>query len=137
MKTFRIKTEVKQTCMEGHSGPILKIIVLEPSKIFKYRSAADNVADSVKIITASSDNSLLLWDYEKMSVVSKVKSAKTSEITCATFLFKCNLVGTGHEDGQIRLWNLEISSSIQLNSGDSQKRHLNTISCITSIIWND
>ena len=57
--------------MDGHSGPILKIIVLEPSKLLRYRT--DHVVDSTKIITASSDNTLLLWDYEKMSVVSKFK----------------------------------------------------------------
>lgn len=53
-----------------------------------------------------------------------------------TFLPNCCLVATGHEDGAIRLWNLEINSSVLLKCHDSQ-RHKNTISCIHACRWKD
>lgn len=36
MKTYRLKQEVKQQNMAGHTGPILKMIALEPSKLERY-----------------------------------------------------------------------------------------------------
>jgi hypothetical protein len=33
MKSYKLKKEVKQQNMAGHTGPILKIIALEPSKL--------------------------------------------------------------------------------------------------------
>lgn len=59
---------------------------------------------------------------------------KNSELSCVTFLFKSCLVATGHEDAAIRLWNMEINSSVLLKQTDS-KRHLNTISCIHATSW--
>ena len=53
-----------------------------------------------------------------------------------TFLFKSCLVATGHEDGALRLWNMEINSSVLLKCGES-KKHTNTISCVHGCIWND
>lgn len=53
-----------------------------------------------------------------------------------TFLTSCCLVATGHEDGAIRLWNLEINSSVLLKC-DERQRHRNTISCIHGCRWKD
>lgn len=52
--------------MVGHKGPILKIIVLEPSKLEKLTQ--ESIPDDPKIITCSLDNTICLWDFEKMSV---------------------------------------------------------------------
>ena len=46
-----------------------------------------------------------------------------------TFLANCCLVATGHEDGALRLWNLEISSSVVLKSPKGGN-HVNSISYI-------
>jgi WD40 repeat protein len=72
-----------------------------------------------------------------MSTISTLESPKTSELTCITFLYRCFLVASGHEDGAIRLWNMEINSSVLLKCHDQEKRHTNTISCITSTFWKD
>jgi len=57
--------------MQGHTGTILKIIPLEPERLVdcKYQ----NLKDSPKIITASSDNTIILWDYEKNEIISRVE----------------------------------------------------------------
>ena len=61
---------------------------------------------------------------------------ENSELSCMTFLLNCCLVATGHEDGAIRLWNLEINSSVTLKCEDYYK-HSNSISCIRAVIWKD
>lgn len=58
-----------------------------------------------------------------------MESPPDSEISCMTFLVNCCLVATGHEDGSIRLWNMEINSSVTLRCED-QHKHKNSISCI-------
>jgi WD40 repeat protein len=133
LKSFRIKKETKSHNMVGHTGPILKIIALEPSKMEKIMN--EKIPDTTKVITASLDNTILLWDYEKMEILSKMEAPKNSELTCITFLYNCCLVASGHEDGAIRLWNMEINSSVLLRCTDPNKKHTNTISCITSTIW--
>ena len=120
--------------MEGHTEPILKIIVLEPSRML--RAEEEKVPDTAKVITCSLDNTILLWDFEKMEIITKMEAPEHSELSCMTFLQNCCLVATGHEDGAIRLWNMEINSSVLLKCNESQ-RHKNTISCIHSTIWKD
>lgn len=120
--------------MEGHTDAILKIIVLEPSKMIT--SHEDKIPDTPKVITASFDNSILLWDYEKLEIITKMEAPEHSELSCMTFLPNCCLVATGHEDGAIRLWNLEINSSVLLKCHDSQ-RHRESISCIHGCKWKE
>jgi WD40 repeat protein len=60
---------------------------------------------------------------------------ENSEISCMTYLLDSCLVATGHEDGALRLWNLEISSSVLLKSTKGGK-HLSSISCIVTEIVN-
>ncbi len=98
------------------------------------RAAEEKIPDTPKVITCSLDNTILLWDFEKLETITKMEAPEDSEISCMTFLYNCCLVATGHEDGAIRLWNLEINSSVLLKSNESQK-HDNTISCIHGAIW--
>ena len=64
-----------------------------------------------------------------MDVINVLESPESSEVSCMTFLANCCLVATGHEDGAIRLCNLEISSSVVLKS-QKGGNHTNSISCI-------
>lgn len=118
--------------MEGHTAPILKIIVLEPSKMERFLN--EKIPDDPKVLTCSLDNSIILWDFEKMEQITRIEAPKNSELSCMTFLYNCCLVATGHEDGAIRLWNLEINSSVLLKCHEAQ-RHTNTISCVHSANW--
>ena len=61
--------------------------------------------------------------------INVLESPENSELSCMCFLPNCCLVATGHEDGAIRLWNLEISSSVVLKSPKGGN-HSNSISCI-------
>ena len=110
--------------MSGHTGPILKIITLEPEKHSK-----EKVKDDAKILTCSLDNTIRYWDAKDMVTMTIMESPETSELSCMTFLQNCGLVATGHEDGAVRIWNLEINSFVTLKCDDKLK-HTNTISCI-------
>jgi WD40 repeat protein len=89
------------------------------------------VKDKPKVVTSSVDNTIRLWDFKKpeIDVINVLEAPESSEISSMTFLPKACLVATGHEDGVIRLWNLEISSSVVLKSTKGGK-HSNTISCL-------
>lgn len=115
--SFRIKKGVVSQDMEGHTEPIIKIVVLEPSKMIQ--SADEKIPDTPKVITCSLDNTILLWDFDKLEVITRMEAPEKSELSCMTFLKSCCLVATGHEDGAIRLWNLEINSSVLLKCHES------------------
>lgn len=82
--SYNIKKGVKTTEMEGHTEPILKIIVLEPSRML--RAEEEKVPDTAKVITCSLDNTILLWDFEKMEIITKMEAPEHSELSCMTFL---------------------------------------------------
>ena len=82
--SYNIKKGVKTTEMEGHTEPILIIIVLEPSRML--RAEEEKVPDTAKVITCSLDNTILLWDFEKMEIITKMEAPEHSELSCMTFL---------------------------------------------------
>ena len=127
IRAFKIKRGAKQADASGHQGPILKIICLEPSEFEK--QTKERITDDPKMISCSLDNTIRLWDAKEMQVITVMESPSDSEISCMTFLVNCCLVATGHEDGSIRLWNMEINSSVTLRCDDNHK-HKNSISCI-------
>jgi WD40 repeat protein len=94
------------------------------------------VKDKPKILTCALDNTIRLWDSKKMDVINVMAAPESSEISCMTFLTESCLVATGHEDGVIRLWNLEINSSVVLKS-QKGGTHSNSISCILTCIFNE
>jgi len=134
MKAFRIKMGQKTQDIEGHTDSILKIICLDPKRI--EQKTNEEIKDKPKIISCSLDNTLRLWDSKKMDVINVLESPESSELSCMAFLANCCLVATGHEDGAIRLWNLEISSSVVLKSPKGGS-HTNSISCIIGEIYKD
>ena len=134
VRSYKVKRGQKSQDMLGHQGPILKIITLEPMKL--QQITRERIPDDPKIITCSLDNTIRLWDAKEMALVTVMESPEHSEISCMTFLINCCLVATGHEDGAIRLWNLEINSSVTLKC-DDKNRHNNSISCILGIYHNE
>lgn len=81
------------------------------------------------MISCSLDNTIRLWEAKDMQVTTVMESPPEAEISCMTFLVNCCLVATGHEDGSVRLWNMEINSCVTLKC-DESNRHKNSISCI-------
>ena len=63
MRSYKIRKGVKEHNMDGHSDAIINIVVLEPSKMMT--NPFEKIPDSSKVITASFDNTIVLWDFEK------------------------------------------------------------------------
>ena len=134
MHAFEIKMGQQSQDIEGHTDAVIKIQALDPKRIREHTS--ESINDIPKIITASLDNTIRLWNSKKMDTINILEAPPNSEISCMTFLMQSCLVATGHEDGTIRLWNLEISSCILLKSMKGGK-HTNSISCIIGDIIRD
>ena len=123
--------------MEGHTGPVLRVICIDP-KDLHLRSPPDNdeeeskVVEEPKILSCSLDNTIRFWDGKDMSVISVMENDERSELSSMCYLPSCGLVVTGHEDGHIRIWNLEIGNSVLLTT-NSTLRHKSTVSCVTGV----
>ena len=134
MKAYKIKMGQKTHDIEGHTDSILKIIALEPSRL--EQKTKEKIPDDPKIITCSLDNTIRLWDSIKIDVINVLDAPEHSELSCMAFLVNCCLVATGHEDGALRLWNMDISSSVLLKS-QKGGNHTNSISCIIGENFKD
>jgi len=70
-----------------------------------------------------------------MHYLAKMELEEKAEIRCMGLLEKSSIVVTGHEDGSIRLWNLELFENIPLNC-DAKQKHINSIGAICTFISN-
>jgi WD40 repeat protein len=123
--------------MEGHKGPIISLLIIDPKDLFlktREEGTEDYEHKSAKILSASLDNTIRLWDSKDLSCITIMENDERSELSCMTYLIESGLVATGHEDGHIRLWNLEIGTSVLITGDGSNKmKHKNTVSCIKAI----
>ena len=108
--------------MEGHKGPIIEIIVIQPEDLnvigandAEESKEFEQENEKPKILTCSLDNTIRFWESKDMSTLSVMENDPKSELSCMAYLMNCGLVATGHEDGQIRLWNLEIGTHVVLS----------------------
>ena len=76
-----------------------------------------------RVISASLDNSIRLWDPYDMGCT-RVLYEHDSEVSSLTFLEGRNLVVSGHDNGVVRIWDLDTGSTINM------KQHKATVSCL-------
>ncbi|PNW82472.1 hypothetical protein CHLRE_06g280350v5 [Chlamydomonas reinhardtii] len=76
-----------------------------------------------RIFSASIDNTVRLWDPYDMACI-RVMEELSSEISAMTFYEGWNLLVTGHDNGDIRLWNLDTGSTTTL------RQHTNTVTSL-------
>lgn len=77
-----------------------------------------------RIFSASIDNTMRLWDPYDMACI-RVLEESISEVSAMTYYEGWNIVVTGHDNGDIRLWNLDSSSTTTL------RQHTNTVTALT------
>ncbi|KAG2447723.1 hypothetical protein HYH02_007183 [Chlamydomonas schloesseri] len=76
-----------------------------------------------RIFSASIDNTVRLWDPYDMACI-RVMEEMHSELSAMTFYEGWNLLVTGHDNGDIRLWNLDTCSTVTL------RQHTNTVTSL-------
>ena len=123
--------------MEGHKGPIIALITIDPKDLFMQTRdpSVDDASATHKILSASLDNTIWLWDTKgEMQTISIMENDERSELASMSYLLEAGLVATGHEDGHIWLWNLEIGTHVIITGeGNNKMKHRSTVSCLKGI----
>ncbi len=93
-----------------HKGPIIGMFSLQAYKLTQHK-----IKDQAKIITVSLDNSMRVWDPTDLTPLQMLPNPQKSEISCLFYLKRANLFVTGHDNGTVRLWNIELQTSITIS----------------------
>ena len=142
--------DVKYSELKGHEGPVISICVNDPSSAAaqqrQQRAAAASTAlpgregagvvaaggdasgggpsgEAPIIYSASLDNTIRAYDPYDMTTLTIMREEQ-SEISCMHVSALSEFVITGNDDGTIRLWNPDSSSTVTL------KGHTNTVTCL-------
>lgn len=104
----------------GHDGPVIAFAV----------GAVDG---QERIFSASLDNTIRQWDPYDLALL-RVFEEYRSEVSCMTFVGMSRRLVTGHDDGSVRLWDLDTGSTVNLR--EPEHGHSNTVSCACVIERN-
>lgn len=123
--TWMILRDVKYAETQGHTGAVIALAAALP-KTGSAKNPAGGVVTTVEqplLYSASLDGTIRAWDPFDMSCLSVLRETR-SEIACLHHSPLCDFLLTGHDDGTIRLWNVDSGSTITLSG------HTNTVCCL-------
>jgi WD40 repeat protein len=82
-----------------------------------------------RIFSASLDGSVRLWHPNTLACLCVYKGAH-SDVSCMTFFEGWNSLITGHEDGEVVLWNVATGTHRTIG------KHNNTVACMEmGFVW--
>ncbi|KNC50864.1 uncharacterized protein AMSG_07094, partial [Thecamonas trahens ATCC 50062] len=89
------------------------------------KSESVDAADGLMqlLVTAGQDDLLIFWDVIDMHHHSQFKE-RTSEVTALAYDPSSDMLVTGHENGDMALWNIETGATIRVDA------HSNTVTCL-------
>eukprot|EP00928_Gymnodinium_smaydae_P042538 TRINITY_DN2861_c0_g1_i2.p1 TRINITY_DN2861_c0_g1~~TRINITY_DN2861_c0_g1_i2.p1 ORF type:complete len:737 (-),score=128.30 TRINITY_DN2861_c0_g1_i2:176-2386(-) len=111
---------VKFSELSEHEGPIVAM-------------ASRPTSQGGLVYTASMDNTVRMWDADSLECIKTLREKK-QEITAMVYLPRANVIITGHENSDIKLWSIDSQEEALLRTVTGQSVHENTIS---SMIWAD
>jgi len=125
--------DVKAAETAGHTGPIVSLATAEPPSMPRHEGdpSVDRAASSGQAVlySASLDGTIRAWDVLDMSCLQVLEETR-SEIACLCHSSLCDMLLTGHDDGSIRIWNVDTGSTITLRG------HENTVLCLCVVAKN-
>jgi len=121
-----------QNLIGTHKGPVFKLIELDPKKLTKLPTR-----DPPRLYSTSLDNTIRVWDIDENQPLNVVDHGNKSEICSMTLLKRSCLFATGHEDGYVKIWNLEIGSYIALETKTKEKPHFDTVCALATGIYSE
>jgi WD40 repeat protein len=86
--------QIRDTTLSGHRSRINDVLAL----------------DQQRVLSASNDGSVVLWDITKNEQINKITQSENSSINCIS-LTDPTLLASGGSDGSIRFYNLNEKSS--------------------------
>eukprot|EP00439_Symbiodinium_sp_Y106_P024554 s5728_g3.t1 len=81
------------------------------------------------LYTASMDNTIRMWDSDTLECIKCLKERK-QEITAMVYVPRANVVITGHENSDLKMWSLDSHQEACLKTVTGQPVHENTISAL-------
>lgn len=126
LRVFDVVRGVKFSELCEHTGPIVSMASRPtPQGGLLYTAAMDNTDDK------STDNTIRMWDADALECIKTLKEKK-DEITAMVYLPRANVIITGHEPGELKIWSLDSQQEACLRTVTGQAIHENTIS---ALIW--
>lgn len=121
---FDIVRGVKFSELNEHTGPIVSMASrATPQGGLLYTAAMDNTDDK------STDNTIRMWDADALECIKCLKEKK-DEITAMVYLPRANVIVTGHEPGELKIWSLDAQQEAYLRTVTGHSVHENTISAL-------
>ncbi len=112
-----------------HTGPIIAMLPLETAQLTE-----EKIKSQAKVISISLDNSMRIWDPIDLSPLEVLVNQEKEEMSCIFYLVRANIFVTGHEDGVMRLWNIDLQTSITLSQESSPYAHKNNVCAFAEYI---
>jgi len=107
VSVWRVHRSSKFKEFKGHEGAVTQLVLVGQN-----------------VYSASLDMSIRCWDAYDMSCLG-ILEERSSEISSMLFIPGSIIIVTGHDDGRMKLWNIDSGSSMTL------EHHKNTVSCLT------
>jgi len=124
LRVFDVVRGVKFSELNEHTGPIVGMASRPtPQGGLLYTAAMDNTDDK------STDNTIRMWDADALECIKCLKEKK-DEITAMVYLPRANVIVTGHEPGELKIWSLDSQQEACLRTVTGQAIHENTISAL-------
>ncbi|CEM25720.1 unnamed protein product [Vitrella brassicaformis CCMP3155] len=120
--------------IKGHSGAVVRAFY-RPLGCGERASEREKnpLGVSGHLYSASSDNTIKCWDVENQLCLRTFRTFR-SEITEFLFLPSTEMFLTGHESGDIKMWNVDDMQSVTLKTPKGQRPHKNTISSMALLV---
>jgi WD40 repeat protein len=109
--------------LDSHRGPVVGLVAVEPLN-----------RESSKLVSASLDNTVRVWEPKDMTSIMVLDNDHPFEISALHFLNNANLLVSGHENGDVKVWNIELGSSLIMDQNTSL-RHKNMVCCLASKVF--
>jgi WD40 repeat protein len=107
---------VKFSELTEHEGPVVAM-------------ASRPTSQGGLLYTAAMDNTIRMWDADSLECIKTLKESK-HEITAMVYLPIANVIITGHENSDLKLWSIDSLQESQLKTSQGQSVHENTISIL-------
>eukprot|EP00929_Paragymnodinium_shiwhaense_P016337 TRINITY_DN124628_c0_g1_i1.p1 TRINITY_DN124628_c0_g1~~TRINITY_DN124628_c0_g1_i1.p1 ORF type:complete len:751 (-),score=71.76 TRINITY_DN124628_c0_g1_i1:102-2354(-) len=116
LDVFDVVRGVKFSELNEHTGPVVSM-------------ASRATPQGGLLYTAAMDNTIRMWDTDSLECIKSLKE-KRDEITAMVYLPLANVIITGHESRDLKMWSLDSQEEGYLRAVGGQHVHDNTISCL-------
>jgi len=121
LRVFEVVRGVRYSEITEHTGPIVAM-------------ASRSAAQEGLLYTAAMDNMIKLWDTDSLECIKSLKEKK-HEITAMVYLPQANVIVTGHENSDLKMWSVDCQQEASLRTVSGQAVHSNTISTLDWAAW--